>query len=288
MKYSVIDIGSNSVRLLLWVDGCSVYKKINTTRLGSGVEKDGALSEEAIARTVSAVSQFYAQALHDGAECVYAFATAAVRSAKNGKDFVWAVKNSCGLDVDVISGEEEARIGFLGALEGRDGGVIDVGGASSEVTVGKNGEIIYAVSADVGAVRLKDACGENFAALERFIGERISVYGTIPRCEMTAVGGTATTLAALVGQVEPYDPRKTHGTVIQTENVLSWSKKLLSMRQEERLQLKGMDKNRADILGGGLLLLYSILCKAGAERFTVSEKDNMEGYLLAKSGRGRS
>ena len=288
MEYSVIDIGSNSVRLLLWADGCSVYKKINTTRLGSGVEKDGALSEEAIARTVSAVSQFYAQALHDGVECVYAFATAAVRSAKNGKDFVWAVKNACGLDVDVISGEEEARIGFLGALEGRDGGIIDVGGASSEVTVGKNGEIIYAVSADVGAVRLKDACGENFAALERFIGERISVYGTIPRCEMTAVGGTATTLAALVGQVEPYDPRKTHGTVIQTENVLSWSKKLLSMRQEERLQLKGMDKNRADILGGGLLLLYSILCKAGAERFTVSEKDNMEGYLLAKSGRGRS
>ena len=288
MKYSVIDIGSNSVRLLLWADGCSVYKKINTTRLGSGVEKDGALSEEAIARTVLAVEQFSVQARQDGAKEVFAFATAAVRSAKNGADFVLAVKNACGLDVDVISGEEEARIGLLGALEGRDGGIIDVGGASSEVTVGKRGKIVYAVSADVGAVRLKDACGENIAALRSFIDERIAVYGEIPRSEMTAVGGTATTLAALVGQVEPYDPQKTHGMVISTEEVLFWSEKLLSMPQEERLRLKGMDKNRADILGGGLLLLYSVLCKAGAERFTVSEKDNMEGYLLDKCGRDKS
>ena len=285
MKYSVIDIGSNSVRLLLWADGCSVYKKIQTTRLGAGVEKSGMLSEEALARTVSAVAHFSEQARRDGAREVSAFATAAVRSAKNGAELVRAVKEACGLDVDVIGGEEEARLGLLGALEGRDGGIVDVGGASSEVTVAKNGKIVYAVSADVGAVRLKDACGKNIPKLEAFIGERIAVYGTIPRCEMTAVGGTATTLAALVGQVEPYDPQKTHGTKIGTDAVRAWAEKLLSMRQEERLCLKGMDKNRADILGGGLLLLHAILRKAGADGFTVSEKDNMEGYLLAKYGR---
>src|SRR5699024_9599679 len=128
MKYAVIDIGSNSVRLLLWADGRSIYKKIETTRLGGGLSQTGRQSEAAIRRTADAVAAFAREAAREGAEKTAAFATAAVRSAENGRDFVRFVRAECGVDVDVISGEREAALGLAGALGGRDGGIVDVGG----------------------------------------------------------------------------------------------------------------------------------------------------------------
>ena len=99
---------------------------------------------------------------------------------------------------------------------------------------------------------------------------------------MTAIGGTATSLAALEYEVEPYDPARIHGSRLSAERVLFWADKLLSMPQSERLKLKGMDKKRADILGGAALLLYSVICFIGAEEVRISEQDNLEGYLFRK------
>lgn len=286
MKYAVIDIGSNSVRLLLWADGHTLCKKVNTTRLGEGITFTGELSSAAMERTAAAIADFAAEAKKEGADELYAFATAAVRSSRNGEDFVRLVRECCGVAVEVIGGEEEAELGLLGALDGQDGGIIDVGGASSEVTVGRGGKIVYAVSADVGAVRLKDVCGEDRQKLESYIAEKISVYGQVPCCEMAAIGGTATSLAALEYEVEPYDPARIHGAYLAKERILFWADRLLSMPQAERLALKGMDKKRADILGGAALLLYSIIRHIGADGVRVSERDNLEGYLLRKM-RGR-
>ncbi len=286
MKYGVIDIGSNSVRLLLWADGQTIYKKIDTTRLGAGVEKTGRLAAEAIARTAHAVAAFKQEAERAGAHKVLAFATAAVRSAANRADFTSAVKDLCGLSVEVVSGETEAKLGLIGALGGKDGGIIDVGGASTEVTVASGGQVVYAVSADVGAVRLRDACGEERAALETFIAERIAVYGEVPPFNAYAIGGTATSLAALALELEPYDPAQTDGLVLSAADVLRWAEKLLSLSMGERLALKGMDPRRADVLGGGALLLYRVMRAVGAEQVTVSEKDNMEGYLVCKMREG--
>ncbi len=280
MKYAVIDIGSNSVRLLLWADGCSVNKNVFTTRLGEGIAFSSKLLPQAMSRTAEAIGACVTRARDFGAAKIFAFATAAVRSADNGGDFVRLVRENCGIDVEIVSGKEEAKLGFMGALGGRDGGIIDIGGASSEITVGKNGEIVYAVSADIGAVRLKDLCGENVSLLEQTIAEKISVYGKVPACEMTLIGGTATSLAALEYEVEPYDPLRIQGRVLQTEKVGVWAERLLSMPQEDRLRLKGMDKKRADILGGGALLLCRILQKIGAGQAVVSESDNTEGYLM--------
>ncbi len=282
MLYGVIDIGSNSVRLLLWADGKTICKKIATTRLGAGVEQSGALSSAAIARTARAVASYYEEAKAQGAAAVYVFATAAVRSAKNRTDFTDAVRAACGVAVDVISGEHEARIGLLGALGGEDGGIIDVGGASTEVTVSRGGAVVYAASADVGAVRLHDLCGEDREKLESVIAARIAVYGTVPRFRACAIGGTATSLAALELELEPYDPARTDGLRLSAERVLFWADKLLSLPQEERLRLKGMDPDRADILGGGALLLYRVMRCVGAEQATVRESDNLEGYLLER------
>ena len=282
MKYAVIDIGSNSVRLLLWADGCSLSKTVLTTRLGEGISFSPRLLPQAIDRTVAAISELLKKAQDFGAVKIYAFATAAVRSAVNGQDFIHTVYENCGIIPEILSGEEEAEAGYLGALEGRDGGIIDVGGASSEITIGKNGKIIYAVSADVGAVRLKDACGEDKQKLKNYIDEKISVYGTVPYCPMTLIGGTATSLAALEYGVEPYDPKVIHRSTLTAERIGFWAEKLLSMKQSERLLLKGMDRKRADILGGGALLLYEILKKIQAEKVSVSETDNTEGYLMIK------
>lgn len=282
MKYAVIDIGSNSVRLLLWADGCSISKNVITTRLGEGISFSPRLLPQAMERTVRAICEFMGTAREFGAQKIYAFATAAVRSAENGNDFMQTVYQNCGIMPEILSGKEEAEIGYLGALEGRDGGIIDVGGASSEIIIGKNGKIIYAVSADVGAVRLKDVCGEDKLRLKKYIDEKIAVYGDVPVCPMTLIGGTATSLAALEYRVEPYDPKVIHHSILTVEQIGVWAEKLLSMQQSERLLLKGMDKKRADILGGGALLLYEILRKIQAEKVSVSEADNTEGYLMKK------
>ena len=288
MKSAAIDIGSNSVRLLLWADGRALYKKTDTTRLGEGLARTGELSAQAMARTADAVARFCAEAKGAGAGRVAAFATAAVRGARNKEEFIRLVRERCGLDVDVLSGEREALAALAGALGGREGGVVDVGGASTELTV-RGGGGVYARSADIGAVRLKDLCGEDAAALSALIGEKLALFADAPACPfLVAVGGTATSLAALEKQVVPYDPARIEGTVLTADAAEGWGRRLLSLSQEERLRLPGMDVRRADILGGGALLLAAAARRAGADRFTVSERDNLEGYLALTQGGERA
>lgn len=286
MKISVIDIGSNSVRLMLWADGKTLYKKIRTTRLGEGLSLTGVLNDNAIARSVNAVVNFYNEALAEKSDKIYAFATAAVRRAENGDKFVCAVRNACGINVDVISGELEAQIGYLGALEGKNGGILDIGGASCEITVGNNGNIIYGKSIDIGTVRLKDLCGDCEEKLNRVIDEKISRFKDIPNCNMYAIGGTATTLVSLYKKMKVYEPEKVHGTILTVNDVFALSKTLLSSTQEQRLNMLGMEKGRADVIGGGAMLMYKIMQKTGVNDIIVSEKDNLEGYLLYKKAKG--
>ncbi|HJB92473.1 MAG TPA: hypothetical protein H9708_00795 [Candidatus Borkfalkia stercoripullorum] len=287
MKISAIDTGSNSVRLLVWADGRSLYKKIDTTRLGEGLAATGRLSSAAMERTAEAIARFAEEAREAGSDKLYVFATAAARRAANGGEFVRLVKEKCGLDVDVVSGEEEARLGLSGALGGRAGGIIDVGGASSEVTVSDGNAVVYAKSLDLGAVRVTETCGGDLEKTRALIAEKLPFYGSIPKTEMTAIGGTATSVVALEKELTVYDPAKVHGTVLSAAKINAWAVKLLSMTQEERLALPGMDPRRADVLGGGAMLLAMIAEYAGADTVTVSEADNLEGYIMAREG-GRS
>lgn len=282
MKISAIDTGSNSVRLLLWADGRSLYKKIDTTRLGEGLSETGRLSAAAMERTAAAIERFAEESRRWGADRLYVFATAAARRAENGAEFVRLVKERSGLDLDVISGEEEAAAGLYGALNGKAGGIIDVGGASSEVTVSDGNAIVYAKSLDLGAVRITEMSGGDFAATRALIAERLLLYGKIPQTQMTAIGGTATSIVALEKKLTVYDPRQVHGTVLSAEQVENWAEKLLRMSQEERLALPGMDPRRADILGGGAMLLAMIARYAGVRKLRVSEADNLEGYIALR------
>lgn len=285
MKIAAIDIGSNSVRLMMWADGKTLYKRINTTRLGEDLVSTGVMSPAAMHRTAAAVRDFAAAAAEDGAAKVYAFATAAVRRAANREEFLGEVRRVAGIEVDVISGEEEAEIGILGALGNSDGGMIDVGGASTEIIVRRGGKSVYAHSADVGAVRLYDACGSDYDKLNGFITAALAEYGEVPACgAMCAIGGTATTMAAVALALEKYDPAVIDGTRIGVAQAGEMAKKLLSMPVDEVMKMRGMDPRRADIIGGGSLLMYRIMRMLGLSEITVSERDNLEGYVALREG----
>ena len=283
MKIGVLDIGSNSVRALVSADGKLLFRGLITTRLGEGLGTGNRLKEEAVARTVTAVDELYKKCLSHGAERICPFATEAVRSADNGGDFVSAVKACCGLDVDVISGEEEAEIGLLGALEGKDGAIIDIGGGSTEISVAENKKLIYSKSLPLGAVRLFDACGEDRDKLEKIISEKIKGFGKIPPVPcFTAIGGTATALAAVDLGLVKYDMSKIQGHYITKENLVKLNKKIFRSTVEERINELHITPKRSEIIAGGAYLLLKLVCYLKTEGIKVSESDNMEGYIRKK------
>ncbi len=282
MKYGVIDIGSNSVRLMINVDGKTLYKLVNTTRLAEGMTGEKLLKTSAVDRTVSAVSFFIERANAEKVDKIYIFATAAVRSAKNSRDFVRAIKEATGFDVDVISGEKEALIGRIGAIGNNDGGIIDVGGASTEVLAVLNGDTVYSKSLYLGAVKIKDVCGQERSLAEVLINESISEYGQIPKANYYGIGGTATSIASMLLELEPYDPEKVNGFKFDESQLSSLVDKLYSLSIEQRKNLKGLQPARAEVIAGGALLLLRIMKKIGITNLTVSESDNLEGYLELK------
>ena len=282
MKFAVIDVGSNSVRLMLSDGVKTFYKRVKTTRLAEGLGEEKTLKEQPVFRTVQAISDFVIQAKTENADKIYIFATAAVRQAQNKEYFLTKVENACGIKVDVVEGEMEAKLGYMGALNGGDGGVIDVGGASSEIIVVKGGETLYCKSVNIGAVRIKDLAGQDKNAVDKLALDKVSGYGCVPNAQFYAIGGTATTIAAMLQELQPYDPEKTHGYVVCRDALGCLTDKLFSMTVEERKKLKGLQPERAEVIGGGARLLLAIMDKLKITSFTVSESDNLEGYLMTK------
>ena len=281
-KYAVIDIGSNSVRLMFVADGNVLYKAIETTRLGEGLANCTTLLPQAIERSAKAVACFYARAKQEGAESVYAFATAAVRTAENGADFVDAVQKLCGLQVEVVSGETEAEIGILGALGFQDGAVIDIGGASTEIVVQKAGEMLYKKSVNIGVVRLRDACGLDKDKLYTAAQEASRQFGEVPKAKTYAIGGTATALAAWYLGLQEYDANKVTGTEISLQSMQEMADRLLAMSSEEIYASSCMPKGRADVIAGGAALLCKLMQTLAIQSVTVSDRDNLEGYATKK------
>ncbi len=285
MKISAIDIGSNSVRLALVSDGKTLYKRIRTTRLGEGLSFSGSMKDEAIERTALAVADFVNCAKAEKTDKLYAFATAAVRSASNKAQFLARVKELCGLEIDVISGETEAKIGILGALGNNDGGIIDVGGASTEVTFRAGGRTVYSKSVNVGTVRLFDLAARNKQQLLRIISEKIEEYDefSAENVNMRAIGGTATRLAAIKHNLLQYTPDVTDGTNFTVGELEKYADGLLST-PVEIIRANTICSASAEVIGGGRLLLAEIMKKFKIKSLTVSERDNLEGYIIYKEG----
>ena len=279
-KIAVIDIGSNSVRLMFVADGKILYKDLEITRLGEGLATTGVLSLDAIQRSALAVQRFAERAKSEGAEIVCAFATAAVRSAKNGGDFVLAVKALCGIEVDVISGEEEAEIGILGALGMGDGGIIDVGGASTEIIVRAGGEIVYKKSVNVGVVRLKDACGRDETALKNRAQYEVMAFGKVPACDMYAIGGTATSIASILLKQKVYNGAEVSGFAL-TKDLLQEAVAYLANTSPKQVSEETcVPFKRAEVILGGAIWLLTVVETLGIAKLYVSDADNLEGYAI--------
>ena len=287
MNISAIDIGSNSVRHALIADGKTLYKHLETTRLGEGLALTGKIAPQAIERTAQAVKRFVAEAKAENSTQVYIFATAAVRSSENRQEFLERVKQLCGADIDVVSGQEEARLGIIGALKGKDGGIIDVGGASTEVTCQRGGKSMYSYSANIGTVRMHELAGRDIEKLTEVIVHKIPEYGNFDASsfDMYAIGGTATTLASVKHKLKVYDPKITDGTVLTAEEIFKMAQHMLELTVEQCRNLTGMEPLRADVIGGGCLLTYYVMKHFNVEKITVSESDNLEGYVMLKRGK---
>ena len=277
---AVIDIGSNSVRLMLWADGKTILKRILTTRLGEGM-KDCCLAQASLSRSAEAVSFFYGEAVKAGAERVYAFATAAVRKAENKGEFLDRVKELCGLFIDVVSGEEEAELAAFGALGTGDGIVLDVGGASSEVFSRSNGNVVFEKSFPIGAVTLYERCRDDQRRSEKFVETMFSDLPSL-RGKVYAVGGTATALASLYLELARYDASLIQNCFLSLKELRGIKEKLFSLNVEERKRLRGMEESRADVIAGRACILTAIAEKIGSDGIYVSDRDNLEGYLCAR------
>lgn len=279
-KYGIIDIGSNSVRGRAFADGKIIYNELFTTRLGSGLANGTALTEKSMQDTVEAIKNLFCGFKTAEVNEIYAFATEAVRSATNGKIFAERVKNETGVTVDIVNGDEEGELALLGAVGTSDGGVIDIGGASAEISVVKNKKIIYSHSLPLGAVRLYGKCGNDLKLLDEIIEEKIGEYGQVPVCDnFYAVGGTATTLAALDLRLAVYDSSKTDGHVLTVNNLKEDYKLIISNDVCGRINKLHIDEKRAEIIHCGAYMLLKIMQKFHIDEITVKESDNLQGYL---------
>lgn len=276
---AVIDVGSNSVRLMLSRNDATLFKRVKVTKLAEGVANNSRLSATAIERTANAVNEFCIYAKSVGAEKVFVFATAGVRQAQNGAEFTDKVKDLCGLTVDVVSGEKEALLGAVGALSNADGGVIDIGGASTEIIVLKDGNVLYSKSLDVGAVRLYDMFKDDKVRLSEYVKNKVTEFGNIGCSNFVAIGGTATSVASVLQKLQPYDPTKVDGFRLEKKDVCELSDKLFDMSVEERRKLQGLQPERAEIIASGVALLKFLMQYLRIDFLNVSEKDNLEGYL---------
>lgn len=284
MRYAVIDVGSNSVRLMISENGKTLSKEIKTTRLASRLNARGELDIAAAENTVQAVRSFVKRAETLAVDKVYAFATAAVRKAKNGDKLVARIRESCGIVTEILSGEEEAEAGYKGALSGKDGGVIDIGGASTEIAVVSGGVKVYGKSVDLGAVSLTALCGENETLADERVREAVKSFGSVPpACGFYAIGGTATSIAAMLIGSEIYDSEKTHGYKIEKSDLFALKKRLYGMPAKMRKTIPGLQAERADIIQSGAAILSGLAEYLNAQEITVSERDNTEGYLMMKT-----
>ena len=296
MRVAAVDCGTNSVRLLVadLVDGeqRALHREMRVVRLGQGVDRTGELATEALARTRDALVDYADVCAGLGVERTRMVATSATRDARNRADFVAMVQDTLGVAPEVVSGEQEAELSFLGAtrdLNPADGPflVMDIGGGSTELVLGTRA-VEAALSVDVGCVRLTERhlvddppTPAQIAAAEADVDAALALVRAVVPVERarTAIGlaGSVTTIAAVALNLPSYDASSIHLSRISAEQVRAATTRLLAMRREERAALPVMHPGRVDVIGGGALVLRTIMDRLGLAEVLVSEADILDG-----------
>ena len=296
MKTAVIGIGSNSVRMLLAQRGPDGFQRLERsregTRLFAGLDREGRLSAESMANTAAAVKRMAAHARETGAEELFIFATSASRDAVNRDEFAEMIRRESGVEPEILSGDEEAELSFLGASaaapEAKRCGVIDIGGGSTELVIGTADGVETGFSCQMGAVRLYGLyplnSRQDMAAVEEKAAEILQQkMKELPALELpetwVGTGGTFTTLAAMVKGIAWTNRTEMHGTPVTARQIRGIGEALAEMPVEKRKCLPGLQPGRADIVVHGICILLAVMEQLGLESIIVSEWGNLDGYM---------
>ena len=303
MRIAVVDIGTNSTRLLLAdvaADGSitELARRSEVTRLGVGVDSSGVLSEEAMERVFKTLDDYSAMIEQlGGADPRRAVLTSATRDAANGGEFTQQVAERYQLDARAIPGEQEAQLSFLGATSGRDPDdgsqivVVDIGGGSTELIIGHGRTVGFHVSTQLGVVRQSERHivhdPPTTAEIDELNAEIDEVLAAgVPQAErehvttIIAVAGTATSMAAIDLELEPYDPEAVHGYRVSLERCREIAARMASMPEAERREVAGLHPDRAPTILAGTQILVRVIEAFGLDEVEVSEHDILYGVAL--------
>jgi exopolyphosphatase / guanosine-5'-triphosphate,3'-diphosphate pyrophosphatase len=301
MRVAVVDLGTNTTRLLVAEveDGSlrELDKQTTITRLGQGVDATGQLADEAMDRVRDTLARYREIMDRENVTETIAVATSAMRDASNGPAFRDELNERFGIDARTISGDEEARLTFLGATSGRTPAaetvVIDIGGGSTEYVIGPpNSAPDFHISTQMGSVRhterfLKSDPPEHdeLVALAEdvwhVIEEHVPAKSREETLEGIAVAGTATTLAAIDQELDPYDPEKVHGYRVNLAAAERIQAMLAALPLEQRRDVTGLHPDRAPTIVAGVTILVESIRAFGLEEIEVSEADILHGAAMA-------
>ena len=301
-RVAAIDCGTNSIRLLIAdITGCNfkeVLRTMEIVRLGQGVDQNKSFHPDAIARTLSAVEKFAQLIASKGVEKIRFCATSATRDASNRDLFTNGVKKILGVEVEVIPGEQEATLSFIGAtkeLSQSDGPflVVDIGGGSTEFVFGSE-KVEFAKSVNIGCVRMSERhlnlqpptmaqIAEAITDIDLAITQAAKVVPISQAKSLVAVAGTATTVAAAALKLAEYDRYLIHLSRISAPSVHQVAAMFQSMNKDQIAALGYMHPGRVDVITAGALVLSRIMAATGASEFIASESDILDGIAWSLS-----
>lgn len=300
VRVAAIDCGTNSIRLLIAdIENGTLTDVVRTmviVRLGEGVDKTGEFSQAALARTFAAIETFALLISQYQPERVRFVATSASRDVSNRSEFMDGVLSRLGIEPDIISGDEEAELSFLGATADLVNEqeppaapylVVDIGGGSTEFVLGTTGPTA-AISTNVGCVRMTErhlisdpATPQEIAAAIADIDAAIDLaYQSVPISQahsLIGLAGSVTTVAAIALGLSEYDSTAIHGSRISAPDIHRITGELLAMTRAQRAKLGPMHEGRIDVIGSGALVLDRIMIRTGLGEVVVSERDILDG-----------
>jgi exopolyphosphatase/guanosine-5'-triphosphate,3'-diphosphate pyrophosphatase len=284
MRYGAVDIGTNSCRLLIADKNAqgklvTIHKELETTRIGEGINKSRLLNEAAIARTLLCLSHFRDIMREYKVNTYRTVATNAVREAGNRNDFVKRVRSQVGIEVEIVSGTEEASLSYNGVVKGLETSgdplVADLGGGSTEF-ICPDQNLLLSIS--VGAVRAAEA-DMNAAQIIEKLNPLLKYQKQLKNKPLIMVGGTATSLVAIKKGMAQYDPERVHGAVLSRGEIGDLYNMLEKMPLALRRRLPGLQPERADIIHKGALIILVILEVLGHKEIIVSDTDILQGII---------
>ncbi|MGA2370718.1 MAG: hypothetical protein ACLPPV_11995 [Candidatus Korobacteraceae bacterium] len=297
-RYAVIDVGTNSVKFNIserrddgtWL---TLVDRAEITRLGEGLEKTGEISSEAMERTVTAIAAMAAEAKENGVTAIAAVGTMGMRTARNSQQFIDAVQQRSGVRIEVIRGDEEARLAYLAVKSGLDLkegslAVFDTGGGSTQFTFGRGSVVSDRFSLNVGAVRYTEKYSlGGIVSPEHLTAALAAISTDMARLDtehspdaLVGMGGAITNIAAVKHQLAKYDPNIIQGSVLERAEIERQIELYRTRSLDDRRTIVGLQPKRADVILAGACIVKTVMDKLKKDKLSVSDRGLRHGLLI--------